>query len=114
MQNNIPIQNIFKNLPKEFTEEYFETILESKSDSKKVKIERIVSLGHISPQKGWYDQAENEWVIVLQGCGKILFDDGEEVILQKGDYLFIPARKKHKVTYTDPQEKTIWLAFFYK
>ena len=36
-----------------------------------LKIERIISQGQASPPEFWYDQAWNEWVIVLKG-GAIL------------------------------------------
>lgn len=79
-----------------------------------VRIERIVSKGHISPEQGWYDQAENEWVIVLQGAAKLLFDGGREVNLLPGGYINIPAHCKHKVSWTEPNSITVWLAVFYK
>ena len=33
----------------------------------KVKVERIISKGHKSPANFWYDQDQNEWVIILKG-----------------------------------------------
>jgi cupin 2 domain-containing protein len=79
-----------------------------------VRIERIVSRGHASPGDGWYDQSENEWVVVLQGAGRILYEDGTEVTLERGDSLDIPAHKKHRVSWTEPAATTIWLAVFYR
>jgi cupin 2 domain-containing protein len=29
-----------------------------------IRIERIVSEGHASPEGFWYDQSEHEWVLV--------------------------------------------------
>jgi cupin 2 domain-containing protein len=78
-----------------------------------LRIERIVSKGHTSPASGWYDQEDNEWVLVLEGAGTILFADGRQVTLNKGDYLHIPAHEQHKVTWTDPDRLTIWLAVHY-
>ena len=78
-----------------------------------VKIERILSKGHTSPETGWYDQEENEWVVVLQGAGEITFEDGDKVRLQPGDYINIPAHRRHKVSWTDPENVTVWLAVFY-
>lgn len=89
--------------------EIFEDIVKSKT----VRIERIISQGHSSPAEGWYDQEENEWVMVVDGAGCILFEDGSEVRLNKGDYLTIPAHKKHKVSWTDANVLTVWLAVFY-
>jgi cupin 2 domain-containing protein len=99
-------ENIFKSLPSETTKEVFDVLLQNKT----IRIERIVSKGHTSPASGWYDQEDNEWVLVLEGAGAILFADGRQVTLNKGDFLHIPAHDKHKVAWTDPNRLTIWLA----
>ena len=101
--------NIFSSLPDKLVLELFEELLRHEN----IKIERIVSQGHASPENGWYDQKENEWIIVLEGSGLILFESGGEVNLKKGDYLNIPAHTRHKVTWTDPNSITIWLAIHY-
>ena len=76
-----------------------------------LKIERIVSQGQASPPEFWYDQAWNEWVIVLKGSATLQFQDEPATrALGEGDYVFIPARKRHRVEWTDPQQPTIWLA----
>ena len=91
-------------------EEIFEKVL----DEGGVRIERIVSRGHTSPASGWYDQDEDEWVLLLQGSGRILFEDGSEFLLCPGDCLSISAHHRHKVIWTDPAVATIWLAVFYR
>jgi cupin 2 domain-containing protein len=101
--------NIFSALPVRLEQELFEELVRSSS----VRIERIVSQGHTSPEQGWYDQTENEWVIVLEGSGSIQFEQGSKITLNKGDYLNIPAHVKHKVIWTDPVAVTVWLAVFY-
>ncbi len=101
--------NIFNALPADISHELFEDIVRTSQ----VRIERIISKGHASPEVGWYDQDENEWVIVLEGCGSILFEDSNQVVLNKGDYLNIPAHSKHKVLATNQEGLTIWLAVFY-
>jgi len=73
-----------------------------------VKIERIVSRSHASPPGFWYDQDEDEWVIVLKGRAILEFERGEAVSLQEGDYLAIPKHIKHRVRETS--EETLWLA----
>lgn len=93
-----------------FDSEVFEVLAQNDN----IRIERIISKGHVSPDEGWYDQIENEWIIVLQGSGTICFDTGFEATLEKGDYINIPSRSKHKVSWTDPDAVTIWLAIFYK
>lgn len=101
--------NLLENIPNELPEEVFEALLCSNN----VKLERILSFGHTSPKEGWYDQDDNEWVLILKGHGVIEFDDGRVVRLESGDYLNIDAHEKHKVIETCPEEVTIWLAVFY-
>jgi cupin 2 domain-containing protein len=103
------IENIF-NLPDiHLEQEIVDTLLNVDN----IRIERIVSKGHTSPDEGWYDQEENEWVIVLEGSGKIEFEEGVVKTLNRGDFINIPAHQKHKVIWTDPNQPTIWLAIFY-
>lgn len=102
--------NIFAAIPKSLDAEAFEDIARSPS----VRIERILSKGHTSPETGWYDQDEHEWVIVLEGNALLEFEDGARCDLSTGDYLNIPAHTKHKVAWTDPDKVTVWLAVFYR
>lgn len=106
----MPPDNIFKLIPTTLDSEAFEEIIRTKT----VRIERILSQGHASPEAGWYDQDESEWVMVLQGQGRLLFADGSEVDLGAGDHLNIPAHCKHRVVWTDPEQVTVWLAVFYR
>ena len=102
-------KNLFENLPESLPEEIIETIIESKN----VKIERIISKGHSSPKNYWYDQEKNEWVLVLKGNAKLIFKENESIGLSAGDYINIPAHKKHRVEWTEKEIETIWLAIFY-
>jgi cupin 2 domain-containing protein len=102
-------KNIFANIPSNIPEEIFETLIETDD----ARIERIVSKGHSSPRGFWYDQDENEWLIVLKGSTKLLFENNELIQLSEGDYINIPAHKKHRVEWTDPETETIWLTVFY-
>ncbi len=102
--------NIWRNLPSGSDgEEVFEEILKAGN----VRIERITSNGQISPGNFWYDQPENEWVILLQGEAIIGFTDGVETRLKGGDYLFLPAHQKHRVVHTSREPPCIWLAVFW-
>lgn len=101
--------NLLAAIPSEIPEEIIQPILSSDT----LKIERIISKGQKSPEDFWYEEEQNEFVIVLKGEGSILFEEGEEVTLFPGDYLNIPAMKKHKVSYTKEDEETVWLAVFY-
>jgi cupin 2 domain-containing protein len=100
--------NLFADLPRHLPEELFTTLLEANH----VRIERIVSHGHASPKDFWYDQDQHEWVVVLQGAARLRFEDGT-VEMRSGDFVNIPAHKKHQVEWTTPDEQTIWLAVHY-
>lgn len=102
--------NLFKDLPIDVSEETFEDLLCHEN----LRIERIVSHGQTSPEHGWYDQKESEWVLVLKGAGELTFENGSVKRLEAGDHLNIPAHTKHKVSWTDPDQETIWLAVFYQ
>ena len=101
--------NIFERLPAMLDEEMFETLLNSDG----VKIERIISRGHVTPDGEWYDQPQNEWVLILQGAAILTFDDKPAVRLEVGDYLNIPSHQKHRLDWTDSTQETIWLAVHY-
>lgn len=101
--------NIFHSVPENLQDELFEKLLQTNN----LLIERIVSKGHTSPEEGWYDQDKNEWVIVLSGEAILAFEDEEEIRLRPGGYINIPAHKKHRVKWTDPDTETIWLAVHY-
>jgi cupin 2 domain-containing protein len=77
------------------------------------RVERIVSKGQSSPEGFWYDQAEDELVILLQGQAKLLIE-GEKAprLLSEGDHLLIPAHCRHRVDWTQPCRETVWLAIF--
>ena len=105
------MNNLFANLPKDLPEELVEVLAENKH----VRIERIISTGQASPNGFWYDQKEHEWVVVLKGEAKLLFEDDDEPIHMKmGDHISIRMHRKHRVAWTTPVEPTIWLAVFYK
>ena len=103
------IINLFTDVPGNPPDELLTTLLETSN----VRIERIVSHGHTSPEGFWYDQDENEWVIVLKGAARLQFED-RMVELKPGDFVNIPAHRKHRVDWTTPDETTIWLAAFYR
>ncbi|WP_321777455.1 cupin domain-containing protein [Sulfurimonas sp.] len=101
--------NIFASIPTEIKEETFEEILSKDG----VKIERIISDGHVTPDGKWYEQEDDEWVMLIQGEAILEFENSKEVKLFAGDYINIPALTKHRVSWTKPNFKTIWLAVHY-
>lgn len=104
METKLP--NMFAKIPEQFTEELLETLFANPT----LKIERIVSKGHFTPESSWYDQAWDEWVLVLQGEAILLFEDDTRHHLNSGDYLFITAHQRHRVLWTTPDQPTVWLA----
>ena len=99
--------NLFHPLPDDLSEEIFTELLRHQA----VRIERIISNGHASQEGFWYDQAEHEWVLLLDGEAGIEFADGERVHLIRGDTLNLPAHTRHRVTFTS--HPAVWLAVFY-
>jgi cupin 2 domain-containing protein len=105
------IKNIFNGIPASISNEIQETILQGSS----FRIERIVSHGHRSPDGFWYDQEENEWVIVLKGSAILRFEDkDEDIAMNPGNFINIEKHQRHRVEWTDPDQETIWLALHYK
>ena len=102
--------SLFEGIPSDLSEELFDTI----SSTDDVNIERIVSRGHASPEGFWYDQENNEFVLVVKGsAGLKLENEDNIVVLKAGDYLNIEAHVKHRVEWTDSTCETIWLAVHY-
>ncbi len=104
------MKNLFSELPATLPEELIEVLAENRN----VRIERIVSTGHASPEDCWYDQDDCEWVLVLQGSAGLVFEDGETLQMLPGDQALIAAHRKHRVSWTTPDEPTVWLAVFFR
>ncbi len=77
-----------------------------------VRVERIVSEGHVSPEGFWYDQEEWEWVAVLQGSAKLEFEGHGVLSLTSGRWALIPAHVRHRVIETSASPQCVWLAVF--
>ena len=100
------MNNIFNLPPSLPNRELFESIVSNDN----ILIERIISTGQTTPLGEWYDQDRDEWVILLQGKAVLSYEDGSQIELQAGDYLFIPAHQKHRVESTSTEPPCIWLA----
>jgi cupin 2 domain-containing protein len=100
--------NLIADLPAHLPAELVTKLL----DTADVRIDRIISHGHASPADFWYDQPQHEWVIVLKGASRLQFEDGM-VEMKVGDFINIPAFKKHRVDWTTPDEPTVWLGVRY-
>ncbi len=104
------MNSIFSNIPVSLPDELAEIIVQHRH----VRIERIVSRGHSSPDSFWYDQDENEFVLLISGEAKLLFEGRDTPVRMKpGDYMVISAHTRHRVEWTSPDEDTVWLAVFY-
>lgn len=78
---------------------------------RELKIERIVSTGQRTPDDEWYDQAEDEWVVLLSGAARLFIEgEAQDRTLEPGDWLLLPAHCRHRVTWTQQMPATIWLA----
>jgi cupin 2 domain-containing protein len=106
-----PLANLFAGLPAapEAAEQFVELLARPG-----LRIERIVSTGQSSPPDFWYDQAEGEWVLLLQGEAKLrLADETDARSLKPGDFIDIAPHRRHRVDWTAPGQTTIWLAIHY-
>jgi cupin 2 domain-containing protein len=99
--------NLFAGIPDRLQEECFQDILSRGT----VRIERIVSQGHGSPDGFWYDQDWDEWVLVISGRAGLEMEGAPAPLeLGPGDHLLIPSHTRHRVAWTDTRQNTIWLA----
>jgi cupin 2 domain-containing protein len=106
-----PMKNLFDHIPNNLPEELVEVLL----DAPTIRIERIVSGGHASPEGFWYDQEQDEWVLLLRGAARLRFEGDEEPVeMRPGDFVNIPAHRRHRVEWTTPDEPTVWLAAHYE
>jgi cupin 2 domain-containing protein len=101
------IRNLFSlGKLKDPKDEVFEKLLEAPG----VLVERIVSTGQASPDGFWYDQPDDEWVALLQGCASLEVEGSGAITLKPGDYIFIAAHCRHRVSRTSTNPPCIWLA----
>jgi cupin 2 domain-containing protein len=103
--------NLFADTPQRLPRELSEPLVETASFT----LERIVSTGHASPPGEWYDQDRDEWVVLLSGSAGLLFEgEREPLALGPGDYVLIPAHRRHRIEWTDAKAPTVWLALHYR
>jgi cupin 2 domain-containing protein len=102
--------NLLYGLPARRQDELFETLLLQPG----FHLERILSWGQVTPDGEWYDQAQDEWVLLLGGAARLLVEGQKELALRPGDAVLLPAHHRHRVVWTDPEQTTVWLALHYK
>ena len=103
-------RNLFTPPVKPGEDEVFEELLRGGE----FRLERIVSTGQTTPEGEWYNQEWEEWVVMLSGRARLRFEGEEERELVPGDFLHIPARRRHRVEWTAPDRETVWLALHFR
>ncbi len=99
--------NLLTGLPPRQAKEQIEPLIEGPN----LRIERIVSTGQASPPGFWYDQLDDEFVVLLAGAARLRFAAGDlSLDLRPGDWVEIPARARHRVEWTQADPPTVWLA----
>lgn len=79
-----------------------------------LRIERIVSTGQATREGEWYDQDGDEWVLLVAGSARLRVE-GEDADreLHAGDWILLPAHCRHRVTWTQGDPPTVWLAIHF-
>jgi cupin 2 domain-containing protein len=104
------LANLLTDIPAQLPDELVQTIVRAPA----VQIVRVVSRGQCSPPGFWYYQEENEYVLLLTGAARLVFEDQTEPLeMIPGSCVNIPAHKRHRVEWTDPTQNTVWLGIFY-
>ncbi|MDG2383212.1 MAG: cupin domain-containing protein [Pirellulaceae bacterium] len=105
------MKNLFSEIPEQLPAELSQVLVNEGA----LRIERIVSLQHSTPEGHWYDQTEHEWVALLQGYAHLLFEgDAKPIAMKPGDWVSIPPHRRHRVESTAAEEATVWLAVFWE
>jgi cupin 2 domain-containing protein len=103
---DLPSGNLFASIAGRGREEQFDLLARSPG----TRIERIVSIGQASPPGFWYDQPEDEFVVLLSGAAQLRLELGDRLLdLKPGDWIDIPARCRHRVEATQAEPPTVWL-----
>jgi cupin 2 domain-containing protein len=106
----VTVGNLFADLPSHASAELVDVLVTARG----VRVERIVSTGQATPPGQWYDQATDEWVVVLAGRARLRVEGEHDVReLNPGDHVVLRAHVRHRVESTDPSMPTVWLAVHY-
>lgn len=99
------LPNLFQAIAADAADEQFDNLLNVPG----LRVERIVSTGQASPPGFWYQQAWDEWVVVLRGYAQLRLEE-KLLNLGPGDHCWLPAGCRHRVEATAQNEATVWLA----
>jgi cupin 2 domain-containing protein len=101
------MSNLFDDLPARLPAERVDVLVTAPG----VRIERIVSTGHVTPPGEWYEQDTDEWVVVLRGRARLRIEgEADARDLHAGDHVLLRAHVRHRVEWTDDDAPTVWLA----
>ncbi|TGX41663.1 cupin domain-containing protein [Sphingomonas naasensis] len=102
----VKVENLRTRLPAAKRTEAFTELLARPG----VRVERIVSRGQSTPANEPMVQAQDEWVLLLEGAAGLRIEDSDEVSLRAGDHVWIARGQKHWVTWTAKDRPSVWLA----
>ena len=80
-------------------------------ENDRIRVERIQNVWYSSPEKFWYDQAEDEWVQLTKGSAVLEFEK-TKVKLNTCDHYYIKAHERHRIAETSSDCE--WLCVFIK
>ncbi len=100
----IHVQSLFSGTTLSSAEELFTTLFEKPG----LKVERIDSQGQASPDGFWYDQPQDEWVVLLRGSARLEIEAQPPLTLHPGDHVTLPSHTRHRVLETS--QDALWLA----
>ncbi|MGU7769195.1 cupin domain-containing protein [Burkholderia sp. MR1-5-21] len=81
----------------------------------RLNVERIVSMGHASPEGFWYDDSRAEWVVLLSGAAVLEFEENATRLeMRPGDYVLIEPHCRHRVAWTHAEAQSVWLAIYHE
>ena len=105
------VTSLWEAVPDTLADKEFTEILASGKD---VRVERIVSKGHSSPDHFWYDSDQAEWVALLSGEAKLRFKEQDvQIHMKPGDHLTIAPHQEHRIEWTTPDQPSVWLAVYF-
>lgn len=102
----LKVANLLAKLPAAKRAEAFTELLTRPG----IRVERIVSRGQATPEDEPIVQAQDEWVLLLEGAAGLRIEDSAEVVLGPGDHVWIARGQKHWVTWTAKDRPSVWLA----
>ena len=76
-------------------------------------LERVAYCPARTKSHFWYDQDQGEFVILLQDVARLRFEGDNPFEMKPGEFINIPAHRRHRVEWTMPDEPCVWLAVHY-